>query len=101
MAATAMRTIELPSGDAVPVLGQGTWHLAEGVHHRADEIAALRLGLDLGMTLIDTAEMYADGCAEELVCVALAGRREEVFQVGKVRPHNATHSGTMAAAYHN
>ncbi len=92
-----MRTIELPSGDAVPVLGQGTWRLAEGVHQRADEIAALRLGLDLGMTLIDTAEMYADGGAEELVGEAIAGRREEVFLVGKVLPHNATHCGTIAA----
>ncbi len=97
MAATAMRTIKLPSGDAIPVLGQGTWHLAEGVHHRADEIAALRLGLDLGMTLIDTAEMYADGGAEELVGEAIAGRREEVFLVGKVLPHNATHCGTITA----
>jgi diketogulonate reductase-like aldo/keto reductase len=92
-----MRTIELPSGVAIPVLGQGTWHLAEGVHHEADEIAALRLGLDLGMTLIDTAEMYADGGAEELVGEAIAGRREEVFLVGKVLPHNATHNGTIAA----
>jgi diketogulonate reductase-like aldo/keto reductase len=92
-----MRTIELPSGEAVPVLGQGTWRLAEGVHHRADEIAALRLGLDLGMTLIDTAEMYADGGTEELVGEAIAGRREEVFLVGKVLPPNATHSGTIAA----
>jgi diketogulonate reductase-like aldo/keto reductase len=92
-----MRTIAFPSGDAVPVLGQGTWHLAEGVHHRADEIAALRLGLDLGMALIDTAEMYADGGAEELVGEAIAGRREEVFLVGKVLPHHASHSGTIAA----
>ena len=92
-----MRMIVLPSGEAVPVLGQGTWHLAEGVHHRADEIAALRLGLDLGMTLIDTAEMYADGGAEELVGEAIAERREEVFLVGKVLPHNATHCGTITA----
>lgn len=92
-----MRTIDFPSGDAVPVLGQGTWHLAEGIHDRADEIAALRLGLDLGMTLIDTAELYADGGAEALVGEAIAGRRQEVFLVGKVLPHNATHSGTIAA----
>jgi len=68
----------IPSGEAIPVLGQGTWHLAEGLHPREVEIAALRLGIALGMTLIDTAEMYADGAADELVGEALAGRRDEV-----------------------
>ncbi len=67
LSATAVRTTKLPSGEAVPVLGQGTWHLAEDRHRREEEIHALRIGLDLGMTLIDTAEMYADGGAEELV----------------------------------
>ena len=71
--ATAIRTVKLPSGDVVPALGQGTWHMAEHPQRRQQEIRALRLGLDLGMTLIDTAEMYADGGAEELVGEALAG----------------------------
>ncbi len=93
----SLRTTKLPNGAAVPVLGQGTWCLAQGVHRRADESAALRLGLDLGMTLIDTAEMYADGGAEELVGEVIAGRREEVFLVSKVLPHNATRRGTIAA----
>jgi len=94
---TAIRTTKLPSGEAVPVLGQGTWHLAEGKHPRDEEIRALRVGLDLGMTLIDTAEMYADGGAEELVGEAIAGRREEVFLVSKVLPQNATRRGTITA----
>jgi diketogulonate reductase-like aldo/keto reductase len=81
----------------VPVLGQGTWHIAEDPQRRADEIAALRLGLDLGMTLIDTAEMYADGATELLVGEAIAGRRDEVFLVSKVLPHHATVQGTIAA----
>src|SRR3979411_1554839 len=92
-----MRTTKLPSGEAIPVLGQGTWHMAEHPRRRADEIAALRCGLDLGMTLIDTAEMYADGAAEQLVGEAIAGRRDEVFLVSKVLPHNATSRGTIAA----
>jgi aryl-alcohol dehydrogenase-like predicted oxidoreductase len=76
LSATAVRTTKLPSGEAVPVLGQGTWHLAEDRHRREQEIQALRVGLDLGMTLIDTAEMYADGGAEELVGEAIEGRPE-------------------------
>ena len=95
--AAAVRTTRLPSGEAVPVLGQGTWAMAEKASRRKDEIAALRLGLDLGMTLIDTAEMYADGAAEELLGEAIAGRREEVFLVSKVLPQNATRSGTIQA----
>lgn len=94
---TSIRTTYLPSGEMVPVLGQGTWHMAEDQRRRADEIAALRLGLDLGLTLIDTAEMYADGAAEVLVGDAIAGRRDEVFLVSKVRPNHATASGTIAA----
>ncbi|HEU4642712.1 MAG TPA: aldo/keto reductase [Gemmatimonadaceae bacterium] len=97
MLAAVVRTTKLPSGERVPVLGQGTWHLAEHAHRRAEEIAAIRLGLDLGMTLIDTAEMYADGAAEELVGEAIAGRREEVFLVSKVLPQHATRRGTIAA----
>jgi diketogulonate reductase-like aldo/keto reductase len=97
LTATAVRTIRLPSGDVVPVLGQGTWHMVEDPQRREQEIRALRLGLDLGMTLIDTAEMYADGGAEELVGEAIAGRPDDVFLVSKVLPDNATRRGTIAA----
>ena len=81
----------------MPVLGQGTWHMGEDRSRRAAEVAALRLGLDLGMTLIDTAEMYAEGGSEEVVGEAIAGRRDEVFLVSKVYPHNASHTGVPAA----
>ena len=94
---TAVRTIDLPSGESIPVLGQGTWHMAEDPRRRQREIAALRLGVDLGMTLIDTAEMYAGGGAEELVGEAIGDRRDEVFLVSKVLPQNATRNGTIAA----
>ena len=67
MTKAGVRTTTLPAGDLVPVLGQGTWGMAEGARPLEDEAAALNLGLDLGMTLLDTAEMYADGAAEELV----------------------------------
>src|SRR4051812_9974436 len=87
----------LPSGEAVPILGQGTWYMAEEPAARSDEIAALRLGLDLGLTLIDTAEMYAEGGAEQLVGEAIEGRRDEVFLVSKVLPSHATKSGTIRA----
>ena len=90
-------TTILPSGTAMPVLGQGTWYMGEDSRDRAREVAALRLGLDLGMTLIDTAEMYADGGAEEVVGEAIAGRRDEVFLVSKVLPMNASRRGTIAA----
>ncbi|MEY2439694.1 MAG: hypothetical protein QOI34_1079, partial [Verrucomicrobiota bacterium] len=81
----------------MPVLGQGTWLMGEDHAQRGIEIAALRLGLDLGMTLIDTAEMYGEGAAEELVGEAIADRRAEAFLVSKVYPHNATCDGTVAA----
>jgi diketogulonate reductase-like aldo/keto reductase len=92
-----MRTVALPSGEAVPVLGQGTWRMGEDARRRAEEVEALRLGLDLGLTLIDTAEMYGSGGAEEVVAEAIDGRREDVFLVSKVYPHNATRDGTPAA----
>jgi diketogulonate reductase-like aldo/keto reductase len=91
------RTTTLPSGEAIPVLGQGTWQMAERSRRRQDEVAALRLGLDLGMTLIDTAEMYANGRAEELVAEAIRGRRDEVFLVSKVLPSHAARRATLAA----
>jgi diketogulonate reductase-like aldo/keto reductase len=94
---SAVPTTTLPDGEPIPVLGQGTWHMAEDPGRREVEITSLRLGLDLGMTLIDTAEMYANGAAEELVGEAIAGRREEVFLVSKVLPEHATRPGTIAA----
>jgi diketogulonate reductase-like aldo/keto reductase len=93
----ATRTTVLPSGEQIPMLGQGTWHMAENPLNRSNEIKALRLGIDLGMSLIDTAEMYADGGAERLVGEAIKGRRDEIFLVSKVLPQNATRHGTMAA----
>ena len=92
-----MKTVRLRSGRQMPVLGQGTWRMGEDRAKREGEIAALRLGLDLGMTLIDTAEMYGEGAAEELVGEAIAGRRAEVFLVSKVYPHNATRRSAVAA----
>jgi diketogulonate reductase-like aldo/keto reductase len=95
----AADVIELPSGQKMPVLGQGTWYLGERPARRRDEIAALRTGLDLGMTMIDTAEMYGDGASEELVGEAIAGRRAEVFLVDKVLPANASRRGTVQACH--
>jgi diketogulonate reductase-like aldo/keto reductase len=92
-----VRTVTLPSGEKVAALGQGTWHMGESRSRARDEVAALRAGIDLGMTLIDTAEMYASGGAEEIVAEAVAGRRDEVYIVSKVLPENATRRGTIAA----
>jgi diketogulonate reductase-like aldo/keto reductase len=85
------------TGVAVPVIGQGTWRMGEDRALRQQEVAALRLGLDLGLTHIDTAEMYGDGGAERLVGEAIAGRREDVFLVTKVLPSNASYQGTLRA----
>jgi len=92
-----MKTIPLPSGERVPALGQGTWNMGDHKATRAEEIAALRMGIDHGLALIDTAEMYGSGRSEELVAEAIAGRRDEVFLVSKVLPQNATRRGTIAA----
>jgi diketogulonate reductase-like aldo/keto reductase len=91
-----MRSIEL-AGRSVSVIGQGTWHMAEDRQRRAEEIAALRQGVERGMNLIDTAEMYADGAAERLVGEAIAGLREQVFLVSKVYPHHASRQGLPQA----
>ncbi len=92
-----MRTVTLPTGEAVPALGLGTWYMGDrGSDHKA-EADALRLGLDLGMTLIDSAEMYASGGAERVVGDALTGRRDDAFVVSKVLPHNASRRGTVTA----
>jgi diketogulonate reductase-like aldo/keto reductase len=85
-----MKTIELPDGERVPALGQGTWRMGENKSAHLDEVAALRLGIDLGMTLIDTAEMYGEGEAEKVVADAIDGQRDRVFIVTKVYPHNAS-----------
>jgi len=85
-----MKRVVLPCGEAVSALGQGTWMLGDDTSRRQEEIATLRRGIDLGMTLIDTAEMYGDGRSESLVGEAIAGRRDEVFVVSKVYPHNAS-----------
>lgn len=92
-----MKTTALATGTIVPVLGQGTWKMGEGERDRREEVAALRLGIDLGLTLIDTAEMYGEGAAEEVVADAIEGQRERVFLVTKVYPHNATRSGLPQA----
>lgn len=92
-----MKTVVLPSGRSVPILGQGTWNMGSDRGKRAEEIAALRLGLDLGLTLIDTAEMYGEGAAEELIAEACGGRRDQVFVVSKVYPHNAGRKSAVAA----
>lgn len=92
-----MRTIEISSGVAVPVLGLGTWRMGESRAARAAEVAALKLGIDLGVRLIDTAEMYGEGEAETIVADAVAGRRDEIVIVSKVYPHNASRKGAIAA----
>jgi diketogulonate reductase-like aldo/keto reductase len=95
---TKQQQVSFPSGAIVPALGLGTWKMAESKRRRADEIAALRLGLDLGLTVIDTAEMYANGAAESLVGEALEGReRRDVFLVSKVLPSHAKRKATLAA----
>ncbi|KVT04764.1 aldo/keto reductase [Burkholderia sp. MSMB1078WGS] len=90
-------TVALPNGETIPKLGLGTWEMGERPARRADEIAALREGIELGMTLVDTAEMYGDGATEELVGDALAGLRDDVFLVSKVYPHHASRRGVVAA----
>jgi diketogulonate reductase-like aldo/keto reductase len=96
---TDVRTVAFPSGERAVALGQGTWAMGDSRRRRPMEITALKLGLDLGMTLIDTAEMYANGGAEEVVGEAIQGRREEVFLVSKVLPYHATRRGTIAACH--
>ena len=92
-----MRTVTLPKGEKVPALGQGTWYIGDNAAARASEISALRAGIDLGLTLIDTAEMYGNGRAEELVGEAIAGLRDKVFLVSKVLPSNASREGAKKA----
>ena len=92
-----MRFVTLSNGVKVPALGLGTWKMGEGSRSRVGEVKALQRGLDLGLTLIDTAEMYAEGGSEEVVGEAIAGRRDQVYLVSKVYPHNASRAGVQAA----
>ena len=92
-----MKTVLLPSGKRVSAFGLGTWYFGEHRAKRDEEIATLRLGLDLGITLIDTAEMYGEGRSEELIGEAIEGRRDQVFLVSKVSPQNASRKGAVAA----
>ena len=92
-----MRHVTLPGGGQVPALGLGTWRMGESAARRGEEVAILRQGLDRGLSLIDTAEMYGEGEAETIVGAAIAGRRDGVFLVSKVYPHNASRSGVVAA----
>ena len=93
----AVRTLKLASGQSIPVLGMGTWRMGETARNRQSEIDALRHGLDLGLSLIDTAEMYGEGGAEEVIAQAVSDRRSAVFLVSKVYPYNASRTGTIAA----
>lgn len=92
-----MKVVVLPSGEKVPALGMGTWMMGEDHARRSEEIATLQHGIDLGMSLIDTAEMYGEGASETRVGEAIAGRRERVFLVSKVYPHNAGHKAAQVA----
>ena len=92
-----MKHVTLPGGESVPALGMGTWMIGEDAATRAEEIASLQHGIDLGMALIDTAEMYGEGASEKLVGEAIRGRRERVFLVSKVYPHNAGRKAAQAA----
>jgi diketogulonate reductase-like aldo/keto reductase len=92
-----MKTVILPGGETVPALGQGTWNIGDSRATRAQEIATLQRGMDLGLTLIDTAEMYGGGRSEQLIAEALSGRRDQAFIVSKVLPNNASRRGTVAA----
>src|SRR5580693_6230225 len=89
--------VTLPSGERVPAFGQGTWHMGEDRRRAADEAASVKLGIELGMTLIDTAEMYGNGAAEEIVAEAAAGLRDKLFIVSKVLPYNASQKGVIEA----
>src|SRR6516164_2305476 len=94
-----MKTVTLPNGEKVPSFGAGTWHMGDNRGTRMEEIAVLQLALDSGATVIDTAEMYGDGRAEELVGEAIEGRRDKAFLVSKVLPQNASRAGTIAACH--
>ena len=89
--------LTLPKGERVPAFGQGTWHMGEDRRRAGDEATALKTGIELGLTLIDTAEMYGSGRAEEIVAAAARGQRDKLFIVSKVLPYNASRKGTIEA----
>ena len=99
MTSSDLPTVPLPDGTCVPVLGQGTWNMGDDPGRRAEELRALQTGLDLGLSLIDTAEMYGDGNSEQLVGEAIRGRRDEVVLVSKILPGHATRQGTVSACH--
>jgi diketogulonate reductase-like aldo/keto reductase len=101
MSGDAMNAFRLPSGEPVARLGQGAWQIGEDARKRAAEQDALNIGLELGLSLIDTAEMYGNGRSEELVAEVIAGRRERVYLVSKVLPENASRRGAIAACEHS
>ncbi|MBI0002735.1 aldo/keto reductase [Bartonella sp. M0177] len=92
-----MKTVTFPNGSIVPALGQGTWGMGEGISPEDIEADSLRAGLDLGLKLIDTAEMYGNGGSERVVGKALVGRRDDAFVVSKVLPSHASRTGTIEA----
>jgi diketogulonate reductase-like aldo/keto reductase len=92
-----MRSCKLPSGAEIPVFGIGTWRMGESARRRPQELDAVRYALDTGYPMIDTAEMYGEGGAEEIVGEAIKGRTKRPFIVSKVYPHNATRAGAIAA----
>ena len=92
-----MRSVRLETGEKVPVLGLGTWRMGERKSERGAELKAIKLGLELGIRLVDTAEMYGEGVAEEIVGEAMGNLRDEIYVVSKVYPHNASRKGTVAA----
>src|SRR5918997_6031022 len=97
MPTVTLPAVTLPGGESVPGFGLGTWHMGEDRRRAAEEAAAVRLGIELGMTLIDTAEMYGSGGAEEVVAEASKGLRDRLFIVSKVLPYNASHRGVVEA----
>ncbi|BAZ47087.1 aldo/keto reductase (plasmid) [Chondrocystis sp. NIES-4102] len=92
-----MKTLRLRGQKEIPRLGQGTWRMGEKSSQRQAEVTALKLGIDLGMSLIDTAEMYGEGGAEEVVAEAISGCRDEIYLVSKFYPHNASYEGLIKA----
>jgi diketogulonate reductase-like aldo/keto reductase len=92
-----MKSVTLSTGETIPALGLGTWHMGERTREASAEVKALQRGIDLGMTLIDTAEMYGEGGAESVVGQAIKGRRDGVYLVSKVYPHNASCRGVEEA----
>ncbi len=92
-----MKTVTLPDGECIPALGLGTWRMGEHAGSRNDEISTIRHAIDAGIQLIDTAEMYGEGGAEQVLGEAISGRRNDLFIVSKVYPHNASYDGVIAA----